>query len=302
MKHFIWLLCGVFVSGLLLGTLSACGSHLGPVHYAVITATEPTSAAPEADTVPEEAEAPAEAPDDDTARRMAYGKVLWDAYLQGVLPADEERHGVKWSLDWTDLESASQNEFALWDVNGDGAEELLLYWTAACTAGQMCAVFTYDGGEVREVLRETPSLTFYDNGTVQADWSHNQGWAMDFWPYTVYRFDPETGAYTQTGAVDAWDSRCNTPAFPAEADEDGDGLVYYLLSGEWERGRRVDQDGNDYYIWSMDPVDGVEYENWRNSWLDGAEPLDIPRQELTEENIAALGCPKPDGPAAEPAG
>ena len=28
MKHFIWMLCGIFVSGLLLGTLSGCGNEL----------------------------------------------------------------------------------------------------------------------------------------------------------------------------------------------------------------------------------------------------------------------------------
>ena len=27
MKPFIWMLCGIFVSGLLLGTLSACGTE-----------------------------------------------------------------------------------------------------------------------------------------------------------------------------------------------------------------------------------------------------------------------------------
>ncbi len=27
MKQFIWMLCGIFVSGLLLGTLSACGAE-----------------------------------------------------------------------------------------------------------------------------------------------------------------------------------------------------------------------------------------------------------------------------------
>ena len=28
MKHFIWMLCGIFVSGLLLGTLGGCGNEL----------------------------------------------------------------------------------------------------------------------------------------------------------------------------------------------------------------------------------------------------------------------------------
>ncbi|MDE7476986.1 MAG: hypothetical protein K2M91_03390 [Lachnospiraceae bacterium] len=35
-------------------------------------------------------------------------------------------------------------------------------------------------------------------------------------------------------------------------------------------------------------VDGAEYENWQNSYLDGAEVIDISWQKLTEENVAAV--------------
>ncbi len=44
MKQFIWMLCGIFVSGLLVGTLSACGAE----QYSVCTiTTEKPSAAQE---------------------------------------------------------------------------------------------------------------------------------------------------------------------------------------------------------------------------------------------------------------
>lgn len=33
MKQFIWMLCGIFVSGLLLGTLSACGAEPLKIPY-----------------------------------------------------------------------------------------------------------------------------------------------------------------------------------------------------------------------------------------------------------------------------
>ena len=53
MKHFIWMLCGIFISGLLLGTLTACGAN--QFSTAVITTTKqaPTSeAAPETEDPP----------------------------------------------------------------------------------------------------------------------------------------------------------------------------------------------------------------------------------------------------------
>ena len=58
MKHFIWMLCGIFLSGLLLGTLSACGadSHV----TAFVTTGQPSGG--EAESAPE---APGGAPEKD---------------------------------------------------------------------------------------------------------------------------------------------------------------------------------------------------------------------------------------------
>ncbi len=57
MKQFIWMLCGIFLSGLVLGTLSACGgdpAQTGP--EIVFETNEPSAseAAPEPSEVPEE--------------------------------------------------------------------------------------------------------------------------------------------------------------------------------------------------------------------------------------------------------
>ncbi|MCI9332297.1 MAG: hypothetical protein HFG05_09010 [Oscillibacter sp.] len=118
MKHFIWMLCGIFISGLLLGTLSACGApstQTGP--EAAFETAQTSRKVPEA----EEPAGPATAPDGDTARRAAYGKALWDAYLQGVLPGGE-------ALDWLNVESAAMAdgpEYLRWrDAYVGGAEEI----------------------------------------------------------------------------------------------------------------------------------------------------------------------------------
>jgi len=309
------MLCGIFLSGLLLGTLSTCGAdQFAPVLMVTDQPSEDQEGpAPEEAKSPAESEVPEDGPetgeetsaapvdrdktplvseevpaDTDEARRMAYGKVLWDAYLEGVLPGGEvlDRPGGGDTL----LAPIEENDFALADVDGDGEEELLLSWTTASMAGSTCRVFGCDSGDIREELSEFPNPRFYANGAAEADWSHNQGLAGRFWPFNAYRYDSKSGVYESVGGVDAWDSDYDSNIFPYDADADGDGLVYYLLPPDW--------DGQ----YGMGPVDGPEYESWRNAYLEGAEEIEIPWQALTEENIAALGAPKPDVTYPEPAG
>ena len=260
MKQFIWMLCGIFVSGLLLGTLSACGAD--QFSTCVITtekASPAQEAAPAPADQPEDQPAPEDAPkpgvsitaEEDEARMLAYGKALWDMYLLGLRP---------------------------------------------------------DGEELRLVLSEFPALTFYENGTVTADWSHNQGRAGRFWPYTLYQYSPDSGVYEETGSVDAWDLECAggderlAAAFPGEADADGDGLVYYILTGEWYRNDRTPSGGLDGRLWDTDPVDGADLEDWLNAYTGGAEPLKIPYRHLEEVSISDLGCPRPEVTYPEPVG
>lgn len=121
MKHFIWMLCGIFISGLLLGTLSACGAD--QFSTCVIT-TEKASPAQEAAPAPmgrpEDAPKPGASitAEEDQARMLAYGKALWDMYLLGLRPDGEELERA------TDLGPAEGNRFAIADVNGGGAEPL----------------------------------------------------------------------------------------------------------------------------------------------------------------------------------
>lgn len=276
----------LFVSLTLILSLTACGQN--DFATVIVTTTQPdppTESAPEptVEILPTSAA--------DTAR-YAFGKVLWDAYLSGILPDGT-------ALDWTSTESASQNDFILYDVDSDGQEELLLYWGNACMAGMRLDVFGYRDGTVFTELAAFPVTTFYDNGAVTVDWSHNQGLAgirEDFWPYDLYTYDAETDTYQRIGSVDGWDYRMTSAGpphqvFPTDIDTDGDGMVYFMLPADW------DGSYSSAYL-----ADGPEYEAWRNSYLNGAVPLIIPTQKLAEGSIAALGYPKPDVPTVEPAG
>jgi len=314
MKHFIWMLCGIFISGLLLGTLSACGAD----QFSTCVITTSKSSAPEAaippedppEPRPEDLPAPGPKPgasitaEEDEARMLAYGKALWDMYLLGLRPDGEELELA------SDLGPAEGNRFALADLNGDGAEELIVCWDQACMAGMEGLVYTYDypEDELRLVLSEFPSITFYENGTLTVDWSHSQGWAGRFWPFTLYQYSEESGVYEEIGSVDAWD-RSDTDgdprlaaAFPREADADGDGLVYYILTGEWYKNPHASEEDNFSTLWGAGPVDGAALEAWLDACTGGAEPLEIDYRHMEDIAISALGYPKPDVTYPEPVG
>lgn len=173
------------------------------------------------------------------------------------------------------------NQFAVFDVDGDGADELILAYTTTAVALQTQGIYAYDAqtNALRAELIEYPLLTIYDNGRIQADWSHNQGLAGRFWPFTLYAYDAAADAYQNIGMVDAWDKDfaavdADGNPFPEALDENGMGLVYYLMTnGVYE---------------TVAPVSAEAYEAWRAANLGGAEVVLPPYQPLTGENIAKL--------------
>ena len=80
--------------------------------------------------------------------------------------------------------------------------------------------------------------------------------------------------------------------FPADIDQDGDGIVYFLhRAGEdWYH---YDEYGN--FI-EEPPVDGPVYEAWQDSILQDGQPAEVPWLSQTRENIAELGYPEPEMP------
>lgn len=286
MKQFIWMLCGIFLSGLLLGSLSACSpSNRGTFSPPPGQASDPD---PAAGTEPVSGDA-----------RSAYAALLRQLRETQTLPDGTELECLR-DGDGVHMESLEMNTFALFDVDGNGREELILNWVNAGLANMTELVYGYDAaaGTLREKLREFPGVVFYDNGMAEAPWSHNQGNAgSSLWPYSVYQYSADSGAYTMMGAADAWDeSYRETDTFPKDVDADGDGVVYFLLSAD--EGRWSDGYGS--------PVDGPDYENWRSFHLRDGKALEFPWLALTEENILQLeGTALPEnrdgGPSAEPA-
>ena len=220
--------------------------------------------------------------------RKRFGEILWYAYLKGELP-----DGSK--LDWTSSKGAAENHFAVTDIDGDGKEELLLSWTNASMAGHRFVIYGCWQGAVYTQFSGFPSLRFYDNAAIEEDWSHNQGWSGRFWPHYAYRYNPQSDLYEQVGFVEGWDKRVVSEGFPDDIDADGDGLVYDVRPADvdWTIGSRYE---------SERMMDGPAYEEWRQSYLNGSQEVEIGLIPLTEENIAALGAPKPIVPEVKPVG
>lgn len=276
------LLCGIF----LLTSLGGCSSAPTSTPQPETTPSLPETQT-QSDIAPTSTPQPETTPIPFLTQNQAYGKVLWDLYLKGLLP-----DGYK--LYYAGTEHVRDNSFAILDVDGDGKEELILLWTEAAVADVVEIVFGYHDGMIVEEIYEFPGMIYYDNGVIEDGWSHNQGLADEFWPYDVHIYDAEKDIYLPYGAADAWeksykDRDYDGNPFPDDIDGDGDGVIYFLYHFS------PDRDGHRLYN-NEQTVDGDEYESWRQSYLDDAERIDVSFQPLTEENIAVLGYPKPDIP------
>lgn len=220
---------------------------------------------------PEKPDKPAENLDD---MYRAYTTALQNLIQNYIFPDGSDAEP-------SDSGDMAQNKFALYDVDNDGKEELLLMYTDTSVAGQVGYVVAYDS-ETKELKTELdvfPVLTFYDNGIIKAGWSHNQGLGGDFWPYSLYQYASDSDRYMLVGMVDAWDKNyaetdTQNNSFPNDIDKSGTGFVYYIMKdGQYD---------------DTHPVDASEYNEWINAYIGNASEIQISYMDLTEENISQI--------------
>ena len=171
-------------------------------------------------------------------------------------------------------EMLPENCFALFDIDGDGEDELVTKYTPHTTHEQVLTIYGFDSGVFME-FSDWYSAVLYDNGVIRSPAHNNQSRAVDvFWPFTVYQYHPDTDTYDRISRTNAWDKREGADwdgvPFPTEADLDRDGIVYYILTDDVPP--------------HATPVDGAAFEEWKKSYFD-AEEIVIPWQPLTLENI-----------------
>ena len=182
-------------------------------------------------------------------------------------------------------EMSTEYRYAITDIDGDGFEELLLMQGTGVMASMDYLVLDGQGGQLRAELEAFPSLTFYENGYVRADASHNQGLAGDFWPYALYRYDAESDSYQQVAVADAWDGSIHPQdyagnPFPKDADVSGAGIVYYVA----ENGESYGESGTP----DVAPMDQADFEKWEASWQGSGSVVEVSLEnEIVTDDLLA---------------
>ncbi|MDE6915072.1 MAG: hypothetical protein K2P35_15465 [Lachnospiraceae bacterium] len=210
--------------------------------------------------------------------RHYYGGILSQIIAAWQLPDGE----LDTSALGNGLGEMSDNRFAVTDIDGDGREELIVSYSNACMAGMFERIYDYDpvSGELKTEFSQFPALTYYDNGIIKAEWSHNQGYG-DFWPFTLYRYESESDSYVDVGSVNTWDKKYKEEwdegqPFPDGLDTDGDGTLY-----------RICKEGEPFsYGYEDFKYDQADYDEWISGFTEGAEEISIDYEPMAYESFA----------------
>lgn len=173
------------------------------------------------------------------------------------------------------------NRFAVTDIDGDGREELIVSYSTACMANMFEQIYDYDPvtGKLKVQLTAFPAFTYYDNGFIKAEWSHNQGYG-ELWPFKLYRYDVGNDSYVEAGTVDTWDKAISETwyedqPFPDALDTDGDGTLYHIC-----------REGEEYTCAYEDyKYNKADYEAWYGELMDGAKEVTVPYQPIAYESF-----------------
>lgn len=171
-----------------------------------------------------------------------------------------------------------ENQFALYDINGDGLEELIVQFVTAPVACNMETVYTYNEEEnkLEAVLTVVPAATYYDNGIVKEPWAHGSGLAAEgYWPYNLYQRQSD-GSYKLIAEVNMWSREVDTvdykgDPYPEDIDAENAGTVFILA-----------REG------VTETVSKSDYESWLQTVMGDAQAIQVPYQSLSEENIKAV--------------
>ncbi len=165
------------------------------------------------------------------------------------------------------------NHFAIVDIDGDGALELILSWEDSTVAGMWGGAYQYDFDKQEyhdEGLHE-PCITFYDNGVAYEPWRHNQGFG-EMWPFNASVYNASTDTYELGIIADSWNRDMYEEGFPEEVDTENAGVVYYV----YKDGEELDYEH---------PISKSEFDAIYNQFFEGAAEVSVDYFEISEQGI-----------------
>lgn len=194
--------------------------------------------------------------------RHYYGDILSGLLWAGELP------GMQVEMNDDFYDTVRDNRFAVTDIDNDGREELLISYSTASMAGMFLAVYDYNPStnQLKQQLCLYPSLSFYDNGMIKAEASHNHS-RGEFWPFGLYQYQKDSDTYEMVASVGTWDKEFTDSwgdgqPFPEELDVDGDGVLYNIQRGnnpayEYADYKYNQSDYDVFYQTMMQAADGA---------------------------------------------
>ena len=246
----------IVVCGVMLSALISSGCSISEADILAEDNSILSGESVESDTVKEHA-----VTDIQKEQNISDKKKILDAYEAAVTTLRENYllpDGTEVQHDSID---PGENSYAICDIDGDETDELITVWNSAAMAGMQLGVYQYDisTGTYNEEITIFPTVRFYDNGLLLAEWSHNQGKGVDIWPYSIYRYDQKQDKYIYQGCVDSWSIEAGETDYPKEADREGYGSVYMI----------------DYEGYDKDYYSKSEYDEFYEKLLDGAKEINI---------------------------
>lgn len=155
------------------------------------------------------------------------------------------------------------NSYAIYDVDRDGQKEMVVNYSTTYSAGMITRIYDYDSESGEYILQYAGYVqnTYYDNGIIRADMSHNHSQGESIWPYDLYQYDPKTDEYKWIASACSQDKAWIGDNFDDAADKDGDGVLYLVTQGSADSEAIV--------------LNRSEYEEWINSYVGDAKELEI---------------------------
>lgn len=218
---------------------------------------------------PQPAEVPQEPPIDRRKMLEAYQFILQQFSFEHIWPDGTD---IGFEPDFGYIE---ENSFFIGDVNEDGTDELVILYSTAPMAGMQARVYGFDGEQAVEELCAFPALEFYSHGLLKVFASHNHSMHMDFWPFTLLQYNPDSHTYELVASVSGWQKEYFSEDYEGNPFPDdianGENAVYMII-----------RDGK------TETVSSEQYQDWEKNAFADSTPLDFESLSVSEENIKAV--------------